>query len=330
MKSVKRTRKKKVEPVGPPGEIAGMILRFIITIPSLLLIFYITLLLASRTDGFLSLMEEQLETYTGLDINVEKSWMDLGFGLHLADIGSYGAGPEGKVLPELKIERMDLKWPAWKLFQGGIIGAQKISIEGFEAVLVKSSGQWEPLILEDLAPLPRYYSVGDFTGMLSSHYSAVLAQPPEETLEPDEEEPLSQMLTIQKAKITWIVNNRPSALMEFKSLSRGEVTTDNRRMMHNDLVDGTMLVHNRGGFREVEAEWLETEEGLTFIAEQYIAVKGSGPSVTRATRLIERPKAQPKFRAKPTEVPVPVFTGLPEDEVSAEIRNRMLEAVDSE
>ena len=330
MKRAKGSRKNKGKSEGPPGEITGMILRFIVTVPALLLIFYITLLLASRTDGFLSLMEEQLETYTGLEIKVEKSWMDMGFGLHLANIASFGAGPEGKVLPELKIERMDLRWRGWKLFNGGIRGAQNIEIDGLEAVLVKSNGRWEPLILENLAPLPRYYSVGDFKGLLSSHYSAVLAPVEEEPELLADEEPLLQKLSVERAKITWIVDNRPSALMEFKSLSRGEVVTDNRTMIHNDLVDGTLLVHNRGGFREVEAEWLETEEGLTFIAEQYIAVKGSGPRVTRPARRIQRPKSAPERHAEAPEVPLPVFSGLPEDDMSEDIRNRMREAVDSQ
>jgi len=153
-----KSRKKRSEPETFKTNWSTYLGRGITTVVSVVLIFYVALLAASRTQGFRSLVAERFELFTGLEVEVEESRLTPG--LTLTSGGISASHESGRKVPALSIDELSIEWERYRLFSPRDEDIKQVRVKGLEAH-IQRKGEILPKGLRLLAPAGAFAGRGE-------------------------------------------------------------------------------------------------------------------------------------------------------------------------
>lgn len=113
------------------------------TLLILLLILYIVGLVASRTDGFRSIIAQRLEKIVGMPVKVDRASLAMNYALTLRGVATEGEPRVG--VAGVRARQVDVEWRWSNLWRHGRLGIARLKIDRPEiAFAEREDGTWSP------------------------------------------------------------------------------------------------------------------------------------------------------------------------------------------
>ena len=204
-----------------------------VTVLALLAIVYVLLLFVTRTEGFRSILEGELEERLGVPVKIGQSDANLRFDLKFYNVTTKEEGSHNH--PGLMAERVLVKWSWGDVLRTWTLLPSKIALENAELTLVKTaSGGWEPLAFQPLSSWMGKWLELDLnqeTNTSEAHAAGTV------------QEPLTSSITswknvqfsLRNAKITWWSDETSLALVDGIFLDVTPLKVPTRSLTHYAL-----------------------------------------------------------------------------------------------